>query len=73
MKIYRLTDVGEGEANTPDPSPSSAKKVLYYLRRRPNWSATSDMIASNVYGGDVNKSQVDLSRLVRANAIKAVE
>jgi hypothetical protein len=72
MKIYQMTDVGESEASSPSSNPSSAKRVLYYLRKRTNRAASDDMIADSVFGGDKGQTQVAMSRLLRAGAVKAI-
>ena len=72
MKIYRMTDVGESEASSPVSNPSSARKVLYYLRRRSNHAASDDMICDAVFSGDKSQTNIALNRLLRANAIEAI-
>lgn len=72
MKIYQMTDVGESEASSPVSNPTPARRVLYYLRKRTNRAASDDMITESVFGGDRGQTQVAMSRLVRAGAIKAI-
>lgn len=72
MRIYQMTDIGESEASSPVSSPSPARRVLYYLRRRSNRAASDDMIADAVFDGDKGATQLAMSRLVRAKAVRAV-
>ncbi len=72
MRIYQLTDVGESEASTPVNNPSPARRVLYYLRKRSNESASDDMISEMVFGGDRGQTQVALSNLMRAKAVRSL-
>ena len=72
MRIYQLTDIGESEASSPVNNPSPARRVLYYLRRRSNRSASDDMIAETVFGGDKGEAQLAMNRLMRAKAVNLV-
>lgn len=72
MRIYQMTAVGESEACSPVSNPTDARRVLYYLRKRSNGSASDDMIAEMVFGGDRGQTQVALSKLKRAGAIRSL-
>lgn len=72
MRIYQMTDIGESEASSPVSNPSPARKVLYYLRRRSNRAASDDMIAGAVFDGDNGATQLAMSRLLRAKAVRAI-
>lgn len=67
-----MTDIGESEASSPSSNPSPARRVLYYLRRRSNRAASDDMIAGAVFGGDINQTQVAMSKLARVKAVRVV-
>jgi len=67
-----MTDVGESEASSPTANPSPARKVLYYLRRRSNRAASDDMIADTVFNGDKGATQMAMTRLMRAKAVRLV-
>jgi len=72
MRIYRITDIGESEASTPVNNPSDARLALYYLRSRSNNTASDDMIAQAKFGGDRGRTQLAMSRLLRAKAVTLV-
>jgi len=72
MRIYQLTDIGEGLASSPTHNPSPARRVLYYLRRRSNSSASDEMIAETVFGGDKGQTQLAMNRLMRVKAVNLV-
>ena len=72
MRIYQLTDIGESEASSPVNNPSPARRVLYYLRRRSNRSASDDMIAETVFGGDKGEAQLAMSKLMRVKAVRTI-
>ena len=72
MRIYQMTDIGESEASSPVNDPSPARMVLYYLRKRSNLAASDDMIAGTVFGGDKGATQLAMSRLLRAKAVRAI-
>ncbi len=67
-----MTDIGESEASSPVSNPSPARKVLYYLRRRSNVTASDDMIANTVFGGDQGEMQSAMSKLLRAKAVRVI-
>lgn len=68
--LYQLTDVGDSEAGTPDAQPSDAKRVLYYLRKRANETASKDMITAIVFDGDDERARAAISRCVNLKAVR---
>lgn len=72
MKIYQITDIGEAEASTPSSRPSSARRVLYYLRKRSNQAASDDMIVQSVFNGDKSEASSAINGCLRAKAVRIV-
>lgn len=72
MRIYQMTDVGNGLASMPESNPSASRRILYYLRKRNNWAASDDMIVEAVFGGDRAQAQVAMSKLLRARAVRSI-
>ena len=72
MKIFQMTEVGSAEAGAPVANPSPARKILYYLRKRSNKTASDDMIVDEVFGGNRGEAQMAISRLIQARCIRNI-
>lgn len=74
MKIYQMTDLGEAEAASPESNPSDAKRVLYFLRKRSNRTASDELIAQSVFDGDRARAGQAMRILnnPRVNAVRLV-
>ena len=70
MKIYSLTDIGDSEAASPASTPSDAQRVLYYLRKRANRTASDDMISTSIFSGDKFRASRAIGRCMIARAVK---
>lgn len=72
MRIYQLTDIGNAEASVPASDVTPSMKVLYYLRKRSNRTASDDMIAQSLFNGDISQAHDAIRKALSAKAIKAV-
>ncbi len=69
VRIISLTSIGEHEASSPVSNPSTARSILYFLRRHQG-RASDDSIREFVVDGAA--MQVALNQLLRARAITIV-
>ncbi len=68
--MYRLTSIGDSLAATPSNNPSSALRVLYYIRRHGR-SATEEQIRDNL-GLDGMDLRLAMNSLMRNKAVVCV-
>lgn len=69
LRIYTLTSVGNHEASSPMSNPSTARSILYFMRRH-GGSVSDDRIKEFVVDG--SEMQFAIRKLLQAKAIRIV-